>query len=82
MSDKPQGCVSPAKGVLAPMAAAAAPREGSTQEVPSMRPMVGSPAPDFEASAYVDGGFANVKLSDYRGKWVTLCFYPGDFTFV
>ena len=24
----------------------------------------------------------NVKLSDYIGKWVVLCFYPGDFTFV
>ncbi len=22
------------------------------------------------------------KLSDYLGKWVALCFYPGDFTFV
>lgn len=44
---------------------------------------VGKPAPDFEASAYVNGvGFKNIKLSDYRGKWVVLCFYPGDFTFV
>jgi peroxiredoxin (alkyl hydroperoxide reductase subunit C) len=42
----------------------------------------GKPAPDFEAGAYVDGGFKNVKLSDYHGKWVVLCFYPGDFTFV
>ena len=43
---------------------------------------VGSPAPDFEATAYVDGAFKNVKLSDYKGQWVVLCFYPGDFTFV
>ena len=43
---------------------------------------VGDKAPDFEAAAYLDGGFKNVKLSDYRGKWVSLCFYPGDFTFV
>lgn len=44
---------------------------------------VGKPAPDFEAPAYVAGeGFKNVKLSDYQGKWVVLCFYPGDFTFV
>jgi len=43
----------------------------------------GKEAPDFEASAYMVGeGFKNVKLSDYRGKWVILCFYPGDFTFV
>jgi peroxiredoxin (alkyl hydroperoxide reductase subunit C) len=44
---------------------------------------VGKEAPDFEASAYIAGkGFDNVKLSDFRGKWVLLCFYPGDFTFV
>jgi len=43
---------------------------------------VGQPAPDFEAAAFVGGGFKNLKLSDYRGKWVVLCFYPGDFTFV
>jgi peroxiredoxin (alkyl hydroperoxide reductase subunit C) len=47
-----------------------------------MPAQVGKTAPDFEASAFVDGGFQNVKLSDYRGKWVVLCFYPGDFTFV
>jgi len=43
---------------------------------------VGKPAPDFEAAAYVNGGFQNIKLSDYRGTWLVLCFYPGDFTFV
>ena len=47
-----------------------------------MRVQVGMPAPDFEASAYLDGGFQNLKLSHFRGKWVLLCFYPGDFTFV
>ena len=44
--------------------------------------MVGKPAPDFVAPAYHKGRFINVKLSDYLGKWVLLCFYPGDFTFV
>ena len=43
---------------------------------------VGQKAPDFEAPAYQDGQFGQVKLSDYMGKWVVLCFYPGDFTFV
>lgn len=43
---------------------------------------VGGKAPDFEAPAYFNGGFKNIKLSDYKGKWVVLCFYPGDFTFV
>lgn len=44
--------------------------------------LVGREAPDFVADAFVDGGFKKIKLSDYRGKWVVLCFYPGDFTFV
>lgn len=43
---------------------------------------VGQKAPDFSAPGYHKGAFVNVKLSDYLGKWVLLCFYPGDFTFV
>ncbi len=43
---------------------------------------VGKKAPDFVAPGYHKGEFINTKLSDYLGKWVLLCFYPGDFTFV
>lgn len=43
---------------------------------------VGSPAPDFEAPAYLKGNFTDIKLSNFLGRWVLLCFYPGDFTFV
>jgi peroxiredoxin (alkyl hydroperoxide reductase subunit C) len=44
---------------------------------------VGQDAPDFELSAFVAGkGFQPIKLSEYKGKWIVLCFYPGDFTFV
>jgi peroxiredoxin (alkyl hydroperoxide reductase subunit C) len=43
---------------------------------------VGQKAPDFTAPAYRKGGFTSLKLSDFAGKWVMLCFYPGDFTFV
>jgi NADH-dependent peroxiredoxin subunit C len=43
---------------------------------------IGKPAPDFETSAFIKGEITKVKLSDYRGKWVMLYFYPGDFTFV
>jgi hypothetical protein len=43
---------------------------------------VGTKAPDFTAPGYHKGKFISVKLSDYMGKWVILCFYPGDFTFV
>lgn len=46
-------------------------------------PMIGQPAPHFTAQAVVDGGdFKEINLSDYRGKYVVLFFYPLDFTFV
>ena len=44
--------------------------------------MIGRKAQDFTAPGYFQGKFINVHLSDYLGKWVLLCFYPGDFTFV
>ena len=43
---------------------------------------VGKKAPDFAAPGYQKGKFISIKLSEYLGKWVLLCFYPGDFTFV
>ncbi len=43
---------------------------------------VGQPAPEFTATAVVDQEFKDIKLSDYRGKYVVLFFYPLDFTFV
>ena len=49
---------------------------------PPMTARVGQKAPDFTAPAYYKGGFGPIKLSDVAGKWVLLCFYPGDFTFV
>ncbi len=43
---------------------------------------VGKKAPDFKTGAYFKGKFVDVKLSEHFGKWILLCFYPGDFTFV
>jgi peroxiredoxin 2/4 len=43
---------------------------------------VGKPAPGFTLDAVVGKEFKKVSLSDYRGKWVILFFYPLDFTFV
>lgn len=43
---------------------------------------VGQMAPEFTATAVVDQEFSSIKLSDYRGKYVILFFYPLDFTFV
>jgi peroxiredoxin (alkyl hydroperoxide reductase subunit C) len=39
-------------------------------------------APDFKATAVAGNEFKTIKLSDYRGKYVVLFFYPLDFTFV
>lgn len=48
-----------------------------------MAVLVQQAAPEFEAQAVMaDGSFQSVKLSDYRGKYVCLFFYPLDFTFV
>jgi hypothetical protein len=81
MAEKKDGCVKPAKG---PMMAGAPATEAAptTREVRMSQARVGREAVDFEATAFINGGFDNVRLSDYKGKWIVLCFYPGDFTFV
>src|SRR5689334_24405338 len=46
--------------------------------------MVGRPAPDFDMASTknIEKLNENVKLADYRGKWLVMVFYPLDFTFV
>ncbi len=56
--------------------------ENTSQERSASMIKIGKPAPDFEIPAYHKGQFTTAKLSDYKGKWVLLFFYPGDFTFV
>ena len=83
MSKEVDSCVQAAAGPLVPKPILAAGVSPPKEEVKMTVARVGKEAPDFEASAYIAGeGFKNVKLSDYRGQWVVLCFYPGDFTFV
>ena len=84
MTDKKEGCVKPAAGPLPPATADGSQTTTPTRKVPAMLARVGHEAPDFEATAYMPAtrDFQSVKLSDYKGKWITLCFYPGDFTFV
>ncbi len=83
MADKPSaGCARPTGG----------PVGEKVEEMESFAPkpekeerkmiQVGKKAPDFVAPAYHKGEFTSEKLSDHLGKWVVLCFYPGDFTFV
>jgi peroxiredoxin (alkyl hydroperoxide reductase subunit C) len=83
MSEKPKiGCARPTGGLVGQSEETKEPQTPqSTKEVKKMV-QVGKPALDFTAPAYYKGEFTSVKLSDYLGKWVVLCFYPGDFTFV
>ena len=77
------GCARPTGG---PVGEKPPTKETSTLEMQPKKEVtmikVGRKAPDFTAPAYHKGKFVSVKLSDYLGKWVVLCFYPGDFTFV
>ena len=84
MTTKKQGCVAAAAGPITPRHSHEETGSIPSQEVPRMQARVGREAPDFEATAFMPltGDFHPVKLSDYKGKWITLCFYPGDFTFV
>ena len=76
------GCARPTGGPVGePIAEdTSAPKVSQRKEASMIQ--VGKKAPDFTAPGYHQGKFVNMKLSDYLGKWVLLCFYPGDFTFV
>jgi peroxiredoxin (alkyl hydroperoxide reductase subunit C) len=85
MPELKEGCVKAARGPIVPESGSVAPMVGALPlpEVSRMVARVGKEAPDFEANAFVgDFGFKPIKLSDYKGQWIVLCFYPGDFTFV
>ena len=83
MAKEKDGCVQAAAGPIGQGAASESGAPAAPAPGMPVAARVGGEAPDFEVSSYVAGsGFKNIKLSDYRGKWVLLCFYPGDFTFV
>jgi hypothetical protein len=75
------GCARPVGG---PVVEAAGDEKGYPEQrkEESQVILIGKKAPDFTAPGYHQGKFVNVQLTDYLGKWVLLCFYPGDFTFV
>ena len=80
---KKVGCARPTGGPVGESAEQAE-TEKEQKNVKEVKQMikVGTKAPDFEAPAYYKGEFTSIKLSDHLGKWIVLCFYPGDFTFV
>ena len=57
---------------------------GTALETTTTFAKVGQPAPDFNmpSTKNIETLKENVKLSDYKGKWLILLFYPLDFTFV
>ena len=82
MAEEGAGCARPTGGPVGE-----SPKEDETIEKAEIKKesamlMVGKKVPDFAAPGYQKGQFVNIQLSDYLGKWVLLCFYPGDFTFV
>ncbi len=83
MPDKPAGCARPT-GAKVGEPAIQKPEhiEEIKKEVKMGIAKVGAKAPDFQAPAYYKGTFTEVKLADFLGKWILVCFYPGDFTFV
>jgi peroxiredoxin (alkyl hydroperoxide reductase subunit C) len=82
MAEKPVGCARPTGGPVGESVKVNAVNEPvAIKEIRKMV-MAGKKAPDFSAPAYHKGAFTSVKLSDFLGKWVVLCCYPGDFTFV
>jgi hypothetical protein len=76
------GCARPTGGPVGEPAEEKTEQEKITNKDVKKMIRVGQKAPDFSAPAYFRGKFVNVKLSEHLGKWVVLCFYPGDFTFV
>ncbi|XP_072935514.1 peroxiredoxin 2 isoform X1 [Epargyreus clarus] len=56
--------------------------ENSSDRFNKMPLQLTKPAPQFKTTAVVNGEFKDVSLSDYKGKYVVLFFYPLDFTFV
>jgi hypothetical protein len=76
------GCARPTGGPVGEPVKSKTKKEKEIVEEEAKMIKVGQKAPDFTAPAYHEGKFVNIKLSDYLGKWIVLCFYPGDFTFV
>ena len=83
MAEEPKGCAR----ITGTVAGGQQPEQGLSERLEDQKEMkmtarVGAKAPEFTAPAYYKGTFTSVKLTDYVGKWLLLCFYPGDFTFV
>jgi peroxiredoxin (alkyl hydroperoxide reductase subunit C) len=76
------GCARPTGGPVGEIIEETSDQPNKVKKEATSMIQVGKKVPDFVAPAYQKGKFISVKLSEYLGKWVLICFYPGDFTFV
>ncbi|KAI8983090.1 thioredoxin-like protein [Pilobolus umbonatus] len=79
--------ISPVRAAIRPnnvqhMLHKAVPVRNVSRLVSSQRASVQSLAPQWTADSLVDGEFKKLSLTDYKGKFVVMVFYPADFTFV
>lgn len=56
--------------------------EKTSHKLQWTKAVISQKAPQWEATAVVNGEFTQLKLSDFLGKYVVFFFYPLDFTFV
>jgi len=80
--EKKVGCARPTGGPVGQKTNQVKSKNEAQQKEERKMVMVGTKAPDFTAPAYHKGQFTGIQLSEFLGKWVVLCCYPGDFTFV
>ena len=80
--EKSAGCARPTGGPVGEKVEKSKQEQTTQNKEEKTMVMVGKKAPDFSAPAYHNGQFTSVQLSQFLGKWVVLCCYPGDFTFV
>ena len=81
MAEPKEGCVRPVGGPIVDKKAEA-PQSTSNPREAIMTARIGQPAPDFQANGHLKDKFQTFQLSQFKGQWIVLCFYPGDFTFV
>ncbi|CAD6241092.1 GSCOCT00009127001.3-RA-CDS [Cotesia congregata] len=72
-----EACYSYAGGSVYPAGS-----QHADHQLHTTKAVIGKPAPYWEGTAVVNGEFKEIKLTDFKGKYLVFFFYPLDFTFV
>lgn len=56
--------------------------ESTNHKLQYTKALISKPAPDWKSTAVINGTLQELKLKDFRGKYLVFFFYPLDFTFV